>query len=57
MKPPLIDLGGEWPLAGIDPTDFPEHINVDEKAWFIAEHALNMAIRDAELDMLSNCFV
>ena len=50
MKPPLLELDGEWPLAGIDLSGSPEHVEIQEKAGFIAGWALNEALSDAGLE-------
>jgi len=54
MKPPLLDLGREWPMAAIDEFAFPERVNKEDKVGFLAKKALSMALNDSGLDISSH---
>jgi len=49
MPPPLLDVGREWLMASIDMSCRSDQIAPEDKLFFIAEEALNMAIRDAKI--------
>jgi 3-oxoacyl-(acyl-carrier-protein) synthase len=53
MEPPFLDLGGKWPMAAIARSAFPAEMRTEEKAGFLAEEALKIAINDAGLDLRS----
>lgn len=53
MGLPLLNIDKEWLMAGFDISDFPEFISIEDKLQFIAEEALNMAIGDANLNLIS----
>jgi 3-oxoacyl-[acyl-carrier-protein] synthase II len=56
MPPPFIDLERNWPMAAIDRSAFPDAMRTEEKAGFLAEEALKMAIADSGLDMTSELY-
>lgn len=53
MSLPLLNINKKWLMAGFDISVFPEHISIEDKLQFIAEEALNMAIDDANLNLIS----
>lgn len=52
--PPFLDLGQQWPMAAIERSAFPIEIRTEEKAGFLAEEALKMAIHDSALDVATS---
>lgn len=51
MKPPLLDLGREWLMAAIDESAFPVEVHKEDKAEFLAQEAVSMALNDSGLDI------
>lgn len=49
MSPPMLDIDRKWLMAGIEQSCFPSGINAENKFQFIAEEALCMAMKDANL--------
>lgn len=54
MSLPLIDMDRNWLMAGIDQSRFPNSISPENKLQCIAEEALCMAIKDANLKEYRN---
>ncbi len=48
-SPPMLDIDRKWLMAGIEQSCFPSGINAENKFQFIAEEALCMAMKDANL--------
>ena len=53
-SPPMLDLGRTWLMAGIEPSCFPSGLCAENKFQCIAEEALAMAIKDANLPEYRN---
>jgi 3-oxoacyl-(acyl-carrier-protein) synthase len=53
--PPFLDIGRKWPMAAIERSAFPFEMRTEEKAGFLAEEALRMALHDSSLDRGSSC--
>jgi 3-oxoacyl-[acyl-carrier-protein] synthase II len=51
MEPPFLELGRKWPMAAIERSAFPNEMRTEEKAGFLAEEALKMAMHDSGLDI------
>ncbi len=49
MCPPILDIDKEWLMAGIDLPGMQSNAVPEDKILIVAEEALNMAIRDANL--------
>ncbi len=45
MSSPMLDMGREWLMAGID----TPHVQPEEKFIYLADYAIRMAIEDAQL--------
>ncbi|MDN3513049.1 MAG: beta-ketoacyl-[acyl-carrier-protein] synthase family protein [Candidatus Brocadia sp.] len=54
MSLPLLDMNRKWLMAGIDQSRFPNSISPENKLQCIAEEALCMAIKDANLKEYRN---
>lgn len=53
-SPPMLDLGRTWLMAGIEPSCFPPDVSAENKFQYIAEEALAMAIKDANIPEYRN---
>jgi len=54
MSLPMLDTGSKWLMAGIDQSSFADGISLENKLQFIAEKALCMAMKDANLRECQN---
>lgn len=54
MSLPMLDTGRKWLMAGIDQSSFADDISLENKLQFIAEKALYMAMKDANLQECQN---